>query len=65
MIAKNDYASLKAALRKKRLPGIQESALRKAVEGVTSVEEVIRISSPPAAPGGSGPSAQRSAPVAS
>ncbi len=65
MVAKNDYASLKAALRKKRLPGIQESALRKAVEGVTSVEEVIRISSPPAAPGGSGPSAQRSAPVAS
>ncbi|MBL0922021.1 MAG: hypothetical protein IBJ10_07815 [Phycisphaerales bacterium] len=51
LIAKGDYASLKAALKKKRLPGIQESALKKAVEGVTSVEEVIRITAPPQAPG--------------
>ncbi len=51
MIAKGDFASLKAAFKKKRLPGIQESAIRKAVEGVTSLEEVIRISTPPAAPG--------------
>lgn len=64
LIAKGDYASLKAALKKKRLPGIQESALKKAVEGVTSVEEVIRISAPPAAPG-AGSAPQRSAPAAS
>lgn len=52
MIAKGDYAGLKAAFRKKRQPSIQECAVRKAAEGVTSVEEVVRITTPPAAAAG-------------
>lgn len=43
MIASGDMSSLKASFRKKRQPSIQEAALRKAVEGVTSVEEVVRV----------------------
>ncbi len=51
-IEKGDFATLKASLRKRRLPSIQESAVRKAIEGVTSLEEVIRITSAPS--GGQG-----------
>lgn len=47
-IEKGDLASLKASLRKRRLPSIQDVAIRKAVEGVTSLEEVVRITSAPA-----------------
>ena len=35
--------TLRAALRKQGLPPIQQVALKKAVEGVTSIEEVIRV----------------------
>lgn len=47
LIAKQDWAGLKAELRKKQLPSIAQSGLKKAVDGVTSVEEVSRISAPP------------------
>ena len=47
LIAKDNYGALRDSFRKKREPSIQESALRKAVEGVTSVEEVVRIVTPP------------------
>ena len=43
LIAALDLVGLRAALQKQSLPTIQESALRKALEGVTSVEEVARI----------------------
>ena len=43
LIAAQDLVGLRAALQKKRLPTIQESAIRKALEGKTSVEEVARI----------------------
>ncbi len=43
MIAKQDLVGLRSALQKKRLPSIQEAAIRKAIGGVTSVEEVARI----------------------
>lgn len=43
-----DFNALKAELRKKQLPSIQQVALKKAVDGITSVEEVMRISEAPA-----------------
>lgn len=48
-IEKGDFATLKASLRKRRFPSIQDVAMRKAVEGVTSLEEVVRITSTPSA----------------
>ncbi|MBU6412425.1 MAG: Flp pilus assembly complex ATPase component TadA [Planctomycetes bacterium] len=45
-IKAKDFNALKAELRKKQLPGIQQVALKKAVDGITSVEEVMRISEP-------------------
>jgi len=43
LIAQGNLAGLRAELRKRQIPTIQQSALRKAVEGVTSVEEVTRV----------------------
>lgn len=43
MIRSQNWAGLKAELRKGGLPSIQQAALRKAIDGVTSVEEVLRI----------------------
>jgi len=51
-IAKGNFGALRDAFRKRREPSIQESALRKAMEGITSVEEVVRIST---SPGGAKP----------
>jgi type II secretory ATPase GspE/PulE/Tfp pilus assembly ATPase PilB-like protein len=45
LLAKGDLSGLRSALRKKRLPFIQEVAVQKLLQGVTSVEEVVRISS--------------------
>lgn len=49
MIRTQNWAGLKAELRKGGLPSIQQAALRKAVEGTTSVEEVLRITADPQA----------------
>ncbi|MBY0114183.1 MAG: Flp pilus assembly complex ATPase component TadA [Phycisphaerales bacterium] len=49
MIKAQNWSGLKAELRKGGLPSIQQAALRKAVEGVTSVEEVLRITAEPQA----------------
>ncbi|MFN7020565.1 MAG: GspE/PulE family protein [Phycisphaerales bacterium] len=60
LIAQGNFQGLKAALRKKPLPTLQQVAIRKAADGVTSVEEVMRITAGDAAPpagGGGGPSA--------
>ena len=43
MLAKGDFASFKAALRSKRYPTMQEAAMRKVVDGVTSIDEVVRV----------------------
>lgn len=48
MVAVNDIASLKGALRQKKQQSMQASALMHAIRGDTSVEEVVRISQPPA-----------------
>ncbi len=37
--------ALRAALRKQELPTLQAAALKKAVDGVTSIEEVVRVTS--------------------
>ncbi len=49
-IAEGNLAALRAALKARGLPSIQQSAIRKALLGVTSVEEVQRVTAPPAAP---------------
>ncbi|MEL7472285.1 MAG: ATPase, T2SS/T4P/T4SS family, partial [Planctomycetota bacterium] len=43
LIANADFPALKAQLRKKQLPTLQQAALRKAVENVTSIEEITRV----------------------
>ncbi|MEO1511055.1 MAG: ATPase, T2SS/T4P/T4SS family [Planctomycetota bacterium] len=47
MVKSGDLASLRAEMRKRGHPSIPQAALRKAIEGVTSVEEVTRITAPP------------------
>lgn len=47
MIKAQNWSGLRAALRKQGAPTIQQAALRRVVEGVTSVEEVTRITAPP------------------
>ncbi|MDI1290705.1 MAG: ATPase, T2SS/T4P/T4SS family, partial [bacterium] len=42
-IAAGDFNTLKTELRKRGQPTIQQSAIKKAIDGVTSVEEVTRI----------------------
>jgi type II secretory ATPase GspE/PulE/Tfp pilus assembly ATPase PilB-like protein len=53
LIAKGDLAGLRAALRKKRQPSLQEAAVHKVLKGVTSVEEVVRVTSSGSKSGGS------------
>ncbi len=43
LIVAGNMSGLKAAMRKRNTPTIQQVAIRKAVDGVTSVEEVMRI----------------------
>mgnify|MGYP000939476400 FL=1 len=51
-IKAQDWNALKLLLRKRNLPSIQQAALRKAIEGTTSVEEVGRVTAEQApAPG--------------
>jgi len=56
MIAAENWTGLRTAMRKRSLPTVQQAALRKAVEGITSIEEVSRISAAPSSKksGGSG-----------
>jgi len=53
-LAKQDWSGLRNAMRKTQRPTIQQAALRRAVEGVTSIEEVMRITAAPATPPGQG-----------
>jgi len=43
VIAESDWSGLRGALRKKRLPTIQEALVQKVLAGETSIEEVVRI----------------------
>ena len=51
-IKHGDLNALRAALRKRGLPSLQQAALRAAVEGVTSVEEVLRVTAESGKSGG-------------
>ncbi|MEL6739624.1 MAG: hypothetical protein AAFP26_03105, partial [Planctomycetota bacterium] len=46
LIAQGNWKGLQAELRKTKLPTLQQAALRQAVAGETSLEEVMRISTP-------------------
>lgn len=50
LIKTGNWAALKAEFRKKGLPTIQQAALKKALDGITSVEELLRVT----AEGGAG-----------
>lgn len=43
LIADGNWSGLRAAMRKRQLPSAQQAALRKSVEGLTSIEEVTRL----------------------
>ncbi len=43
LVKAGNFAGLRSELRKRNLPTIQQAALRKAVEGTTSVEEILRV----------------------
>lgn len=47
LIAEQNWQGLRTAMRKRQLPSIQQSALKKAVDGLTSIEEVTRITAEP------------------
>lgn len=55
LLATANYTGLKAALRKRNLPTLQQAAIRKALLGITSVDEVQRVTAPPAAAAPAGP----------
>ncbi|MFK7759523.1 MAG: ATPase, T2SS/T4P/T4SS family [Phycisphaerales bacterium] len=46
LIIEGNWNGLRAVMRKAGLPSVQQSALRKAVMGITSIEEVTRITAP-------------------
>jgi general secretion pathway protein E len=46
MILESNWNGLRAVMRKRGLPSVQQAALRKAVMGITSIEEVTRITAP-------------------
>lgn len=60
-IKSGNEGALRAELRKKQLPSIQQAALKKAVDGVTSIEEVLRVTAE-APPGATGPSSGSASP---
>lgn len=60
MIKEGNWNGLRTELRKKQLPGLLQAALKKAVDGITSLEEIGRIGGE----GGSGGDAARAKPPA-
>ena len=50
MIKSGDLNALRNEWKKRSLPSIQQAAIRKALDGITSLEEVMRITAEPAAP---------------
>ncbi len=50
LAAESNFVGVKASLKKRQTPSLQQAAIRKAVEGSTSVEEVMRVTTPAPAP---------------
>jgi type II secretory ATPase GspE/PulE/Tfp pilus assembly ATPase PilB-like protein len=63
-IRAQDWTGLKAEWRKRQLPSVQQAALRRAVEGITSVEEVLRVTAEGKAEGQPAAAASGGAPPA-
>jgi type IV pilus assembly protein PilB len=63
LIKAGDWNGLKLELRKRKVPTLQQAALRKAVDGITSVEEVIRVTTEQAAPAPAPAAAPAAAPA--
>jgi len=57
LVAAGNFQGLRLELRKRQLPTIQQAALRKAVEGITSIEEIMRVTMEPGAEGSAKPQA--------
>lgn len=51
LLKAGDWNGLRTELRKRQIPNIQQAALRKAVDGTTSIEEITRVLAEPQAPG--------------
>lgn len=47
LISTGNLQGLRATFKKRQLPSLQQVAIRKAVDGVTSVEEVLRVTTDP------------------
>lgn len=69
LLKAGDWNTLRTELRKRQLPSMQQAALRKAVDGTTSIEEITRVladpppgGTPPAAPSAPKPVAPQPAP---
>lgn len=60
LIKANNIPAIRAAAKKRQLPTLQQAALLHAVEGTTSVEEIMRVM---ASSGGSSPSPTSSSPA--
>ncbi|MBA4027763.1 MAG: hypothetical protein C0475_01215 [Planctomyces sp.] len=56
LVESGNLSAIKAALRKKPLPTLQAAGVAKLLQGVTSLEEFTRVTSPMPAPGAAAPS---------
>jgi type II secretory ATPase GspE/PulE/Tfp pilus assembly ATPase PilB-like protein len=65
LLKSGDWNGLRTELRKRQLPSMQQAALRKAVDGTTSIEEITRVMAEPqgAAPAGAAPAPKPAAPA--
>jgi type II secretory ATPase GspE/PulE/Tfp pilus assembly ATPase PilB-like protein len=63
LLKAGDWNTLRTELRKRQLPSMQQAALRKAVDGTTSIEEITRVMAEPQspAPAGAQPAAKPAA----
>lgn len=66
LIKAGNFNGLRAEFRKRGLLSFQQAALKKAVDGTTSVEEVMRVTAdaPPAAPAAAKPAGEAAKPAA-
>ncbi len=64
MLKAGDWNAFRAEIKKKQLPTLQSAALKHAIDGVTSVEEVVRATTEGQPPAGGAPAAKPAAPAA-
>lgn len=59
LLSKGDLNGLRTHMRRQKMLSLQEAALRKAIEGTTSIDEVIRVTQPKKSSSGDGKSAKK------